>query len=74
VKHNLIALIDSEGRIVGAGRGLEDVRWHDSKPVSVLRPDDDSRLARLVHEGILRPARRGAPKDLFATRAARRPT
>jgi hypothetical protein len=37
----------------------------------VLRPDDDSRLARLVREVIVRPARRGAPKDLFATKPPR---
>jgi hypothetical protein len=38
------------------------------EPVSGDRPDDASRLARLVREGIVRPARRGAPTDLFATK------
>jgi antitoxin (DNA-binding transcriptional repressor) of toxin-antitoxin stability system len=37
------------------------------EPVSALRPDDDSRLARLIRDGIVRPARRRVPKDLFAT-------
>jgi hypothetical protein len=41
------------------------------EPVSGGRPDDDGRLARLVREGIVRPARRNAPKELFATKPPR---
>ena len=38
---------------------------------SALRPDDDSRLARLVREGVARPARRSAAKACFATKPPR---
>jgi len=41
------------------------------EPVSGGRSDDDSRLAHLVREGIVRPARRSAPKGLFATKPPR---
>jgi prevent-host-death family protein len=70
-KNNLSALIDSvQGGspvlIVDRGRPVARL-----EPVSGLRPDDDSRLARLVREGIVRPPRRRAVKDLFATKPAR---
>jgi prevent-host-death family protein len=69
-KNNLSALIDSvKGGspvlIVDRGRPvarLEPVTDH---------PDEDNRLARLVREGIVRSARRTAPKALFATRPPR---
>jgi prevent-host-death family protein len=70
-QENLSALIDSVkggSPVLIVDRGRPVARL---KPVSVLRPDDDSRLARLVREGIVRPARRGAPKDLFATKPPR---
>jgi antitoxin (DNA-binding transcriptional repressor) of toxin-antitoxin stability system len=48
------------------------------RPVARLEPvrgtgsgDDDGRLARLVREGIVRPARGGAPKSLFAEKPPR---
>jgi prevent-host-death family protein len=69
-KNNLSALIDSvKGGspvlIVDRGRPvarLEPVAGH---------PDEDNRLARLVREGIVRSARRTAPKGLFTTRPPR---
>jgi prevent-host-death family protein len=70
-KNNLSALIDSVkggSPVLIVDRGRPVARL---EPVSALRPDDDSRLARLVREGIVRPARRGAPKDLFATKPPR---
>jgi prevent-host-death family protein len=70
-KNNLSALIDgvkggSPVLIVDRGRPVARL-----EPVSGGRPDDDGRLARLVREGIVRPARRNAPKELFATRPPR---
>ena len=41
------------------------------EPAGGIRPDDDSRLARLVREGIVRPARGDRPKGLFATKPPR---
>ena len=70
-KNNLSALIDSVkggSPVLIVDRGRPVARL---EPVSALRPDDDSRLARLVREGIVRPARRGAPKDRFATKPPR---
>ena len=70
-KNNLSALIDSVkggSPVLIVDRGRPVARL---EPVSALRPDDDSRLSRLVREGIVRPARRPAPKDLFATKPPR---
>jgi prevent-host-death family protein len=69
-KNNFSALIDSvQGGspvlIVDRGRPVARL-----EPVTALRPDDDSRLARLVRDGIVRPARR-AVRDLSATKPAR---
>src|SRR5262245_58711276 len=70
-KNNLSALIDSVkggSPVLIVDRGRPVARL---EPVSALRPDDDSRLVRLVRDGILRPARRGTSKDLFATKPPR---
>ena len=70
-KNNLSALIDSVkggSPVLIVDRGRPVARL---EPVSALRPDDDSRLSRLVREGIVRPARRTAPKNLFATKPPR---
>jgi prevent-host-death family protein len=70
-KNNLSALIDSVkggSPVLIVDRGRPVARL---EPVSALRPDDDSRLARLVREGIVRPARRSAPKELLATKPPR---
>jgi prevent-host-death family protein len=70
-KNNLSALIDSVkggSPVLIVDRGRPVARL---EPVSALHPDDDSRLARLVREGIVRPARRGAPKGLFAAKPPR---
>ena len=70
-KNNLSALIDSVkggSPVLIMDRGRPVARL---EPVGALRPDDDGRLARLVREGIVRPARGGAPKDLSATKPAR---
>jgi prevent-host-death family protein len=70
-KNNLIALIDSVKRgspvlIVDRGRPVARL-----EPVSGGRPDDDRRLARLVRDGVVRPARRSAIKDVFTTKPPR---
>ena len=65
-KNSLSALIDrvrSGASVLIVDRG---------RPVARLEPvnglgDDDSRLARLVRDGIVSPARRGLPKDLLTT-------
>src|SRR5262250_1810380 len=70
-KNNLSALIDSVkggSPVLIVDRGRPVARL---EPVSAGLPDDDSRLARLVREGVLRPARRRAPKALFAIRPPR---
>ena len=70
-KNNLSALIDSVrggSPVLIVDRGRPVARL---EPVSALRPDDDSRLARLVREGIVRPAHRQPPKDLFASNPPR---
>ena len=70
-KNNLSALID---RVKGGSTILIVDRGH---PVARLEPvsggprDDDSRLARLVRDGIVRPARGGVPKALLATKPPR---
>ena len=67
-KNNLSALIDcvkggSPVLIVDRGRPVARL-----EPVTGLRAGDDSRLARLVREGIVRPARAGRSTALLATR------
>ena len=71
VRNNLSALIDSvKGGspvlIVDRGRPVARLEL-----VGGVHRDDDSRLARLVREGIVRAARRSVPKDLFATKPPR---
>jgi hypothetical protein len=39
--------------------------------VSALSSDADGRLARLVREGVVRPARTGVDKGLFTTKPPR---
>ncbi len=70
-KNNLSALIDgmkngSPVLIVDRGRPVARL-----EPVGGLRPDDDSRLARLVRDGIVRPARAAVPRALFTTKPPR---
>jgi prevent-host-death family protein len=70
-KNNLSALIDSVkggSPVLIVDRGRPVARL---EPVSGLRPDDDSRLARLVRDGIVRPARGRMPKALFGTNPPR---
>jgi prevent-host-death family protein len=69
-KNNLSALIDtvkggSTVLIVDRGRPVARL-----EPVSGMSSDDD-RLARLVREGVVRPARGTASKQLFTTRPPR---
>lgn len=68
VKNNLSALID---RVRGGSPVLIVDR---GRPVARLEPagargddDDQGRLARLVREGVVRPASHVVPKSLFAT-------
>lgn len=70
-KNTLSALIDrvkggSPVLIVDRGRPVARL-----EPASGLGSDDDSRLARLVRDGIVRPAHRVMPKSLFATKPPR---
>jgi prevent-host-death family protein len=70
-KNNLSALIDrvkggSPVLIVDRGRPVARL-----EPVAGADTDDDSRVARLVRAGIVRPARRAAAKDLIATKPPR---
>ena len=70
-KNNLSALIDSVkggSPVLIVDRGRPVARL---EPVTGLPSDDDSRLARLVREGIVRPARAALPKAVFATRPPR---
>jgi prevent-host-death family protein len=70
-KNNLSALIDSVkggSPVLIVDRGRPVARL---EPVTGLRPDDGSRLARLVREGIVRPARAVLPKGVLATRPPR---
>jgi prevent-host-death family protein len=66
-KNNLSALIDSvKGGtpvlIVDRGRPVARL-----EPVGVKDVNDESRLARLVREGTVRPARGAAPAKLIAS-------
>ena len=71
-KNNLSALIDglkggSPVLIVDRGRPVARL-----EPVTNgLRSEDDGRLARLVRDGIVRPARAAVPKALFASKPPR---
>lgn len=70
-KNNLSALIDrvkggTPVLIVDRGRPVARL-----EPVSGATSDDDTRLASLVRDGIVRPARDGMPKDLFTTNPPR---
>jgi prevent-host-death family protein len=69
-KNNLSALIDgvkggAPVLIVDRGRPVARL-----EPLSGLAADED-RLARLVREGIVRPARNRVPRALFATKPPR---
>ena len=66
-KNNLSALIDrvkagSSVLIVDRGRPVARL-----EPATGPRADDDGRLARLVRDGLVRPAQRVVPAALFAT-------
>jgi prevent-host-death family protein len=70
-KNNLSALIDSvKGGtpvlIVDRGRPVARL-----EPVSNAASSDDGRLARLVRDGVVRPARGAMPKALLATKPPR---
>jgi prevent-host-death family protein len=70
-KNNLSALIDSVkggSSVLIMERGRPVARL---EPVSGVAADDDRRLARLVREGVIRPARGTASKELFTTRPPR---
>jgi prevent-host-death family protein len=70
-KNNLSALIDgvkggSSVLIVDRGRPVARL-----EPVGRLHAGDDSRLARLVREGIVRSARGAMPRRLLAAKPPR---
>jgi prevent-host-death family protein len=70
-KNNLSALIDSVkggSPVLIVDRGRPVARL---EPVTGIGAGDDDRLARLVREGTVRPARGTAPKMLFTTRPPR---
>jgi prevent-host-death family protein len=70
-KNNLSALIDSVkggSPVLIVDRGRPVARL---EPVNGIDTDDDSRLARLVREGIVRPARSVATKGLLTTKPPR---
>jgi len=70
-KNNLSALIDSVkggSPVLIVDRGRPVARL---EPVSGVPPDDDSRLGRLVRDGIVRPARGRLPKGLVNTKPPR---
>lgn len=69
-KNNLSALID------GVKHGSPVLIVDRGRPVARLEPaslgsDDDSRLARLVRDGVVRPAHRVVPKAVFTTKPPR---
>ena len=69
-KNNLSALIDSVkggSPVLIVDRGRPVARL---EPVKGIGADDD-RLARLVREGVVRPARTVPPKAMFTTRPPR---
>jgi prevent-host-death family protein len=70
-KNNLRALIDgvkggSPVLIVDRGRPVARL-----EPVTGLPSDDDGRLARLVREGVVRPARGTLRKSILASKPPR---
>ena len=70
-KNNLSALIDgvkggSPVLIVDRGRPVARL-----EPVAGMSSNDDSRLARLVRDGVVRPARGVVPKAVIATKPPR---
>jgi prevent-host-death family protein len=70
-KNNLSALIDkvkTGSAILIVDRGRPVARL---EPVSGLGSADDGRLARLVRDGIVRPARAPLPKSLVQTKPPR---
>jgi prevent-host-death family protein len=70
-KNNLSALIDSVkggSPVLIVDRGRPVARL---EPVSRMSSPDDDRLARLVREGVVRPARGTAPKPPIATKLPR---
>jgi prevent-host-death family protein len=70
-KNNLSALIDSVkggSPVLIVDRGRPVARL---EPVTTAAADDDTRLARLVREGVVRRARGGVSKGVFATRPPR---
>lgn len=70
-KNNLSALIDGikgGGSVLIVDRGRPVARL---EPIAGLRPDDDSRMGRLVRDGIVRPARAVLPKAWLATKPPR---
>jgi len=70
-KNNLSALIDrvkSGSPVLIVDRGRPVARL---EPASGLGADSNSRLDRLVRDGIVRPARHGMSKALFSTRPPR---
>jgi prevent-host-death family protein len=69
-KNNLSALIDSVkggSPVLIVDRGRPVARL---EPVNRIGADDD-RLARLVRDGVVRPARGAPPKALFSTKPPR---
>ena len=70
-KNNLSALIDSVkggSPVLIVDRGRPVARL---EPVSGVASENDHRLARLVREGLIRPPRATASKELFTTRPPR---
>jgi len=70
-KNNLSALIDSVkggSPVLIVDRGRPVARL---EPVSGLPPDDDSRLTRLVRDGVVRPARGARPQAVLGTKPPR---
>ena len=70
-KNNLSALIDSVkggSPVLIVDRGRPVARL---EPVGGIADNDDARLTRLVREGIVRPARRGAPRAVFDSKPPR---
>ena len=71
-KNKLSALIDglkSGSPVLIVDRGRPVARL---EPVSAGdEPDQDGRLARLVREGVVRPARCRMPRDMFSRRLPR---
>ena len=70
-KNNLSSLIDrvkSGSAVLIVDRGRPVARL---EPVNVNEASDDDRLARLVRDGAVRPARGTVPKGVLATRPPR---